>query len=289
MRMSCNGCRVLRKGCSDACILRPCLQWIKSAESQANATVFLAKFYGRTGLMNLISNGPQHSRPALFRSLLYEACGRILNPIYGSVGLLWSGNWAVCQAGVESILQGSYPLPPPRANTNTDTNSPGLVIGNNSTPASVIAPLQEHCDPHHELHIVHGTLMQSIANELHKVKARGKFKCVSPQRKPKSIRERALIGTVQISSDSSSESDAWAADTRNISPENYAKRDDENVFDKSESSLKSQHPQDLAAIHALNPKVEALYLHNSEVEEVELELTLGAQGSSSPQHLPHRN
>ncbi|KAF5778706.1 putative transcription factor AS2-LOB family [Helianthus annuus] len=107
MRMSCNGCRVLRKGCSDDCTIRPCLQWIQSPESQANATVFLAKFYGRAGLMNLINVGPEHLRPALFRSLLYEACGRIVNPIYGSVGLLWSGKWQLCQNAVEAVLKGS--------------------------------------------------------------------------------------------------------------------------------------------------------------------------------------
>ncbi|XP_022759240.1 LOB domain-containing protein 41-like [Durio zibethinus] len=111
MRMSCNGCRVLRKGCSENCSIRPCLQWIKSPESQANATVFLAKFYGRAGLMNLINAGPEHLRPAIFRSLLYEACGRIVNPIYGSVGLLWSGSWQLCQAAVEAVLKGS-PITP---------------------------------------------------------------------------------------------------------------------------------------------------------------------------------
>uniref|UniRef100_A0A1D1Z0C1 LOB domain-containing protein 41 n=1 Tax=Anthurium amnicola TaxID=1678845 RepID=A0A1D1Z0C1_9ARAE len=107
MRMSCNGCRVLRKGCGDGCSIRPCLQWIKSPESQANATVFLAKFYGRAGLVNLINAGPDHLRPAIFQSLLYEACGRIVNPIYGSVGLLWSGNWQLCQAAVEAVLNGA--------------------------------------------------------------------------------------------------------------------------------------------------------------------------------------
>ncbi|KAK1269041.1 LOB domain-containing protein 41 [Acorus gramineus] len=107
MRMSCNGCRVLRKGCSENCCIRPCLQWIKTPESQANATVFLAKFYGRAGLINLINAGPDHLRPAIFRSLLYEACGRIVNPIYGSVGLLWSGSWQLCQAAVEAVLKGA--------------------------------------------------------------------------------------------------------------------------------------------------------------------------------------
>ncbi|KAK6241957.1 Lateral organ boundary protein [Theobroma cacao] len=107
MKMSCNGCRVLRKGCSENCIIRPCLQWIKSPDSQANATLFLAKFYGRAGLLNLIEAGPQHLRPAIFRSLLYEACGRVVNPVYGSVGMLWSGNWAQCQAAVDAVLKGS--------------------------------------------------------------------------------------------------------------------------------------------------------------------------------------
>ncbi|KAK4779484.1 hypothetical protein SAY87_015590 [Trapa incisa] len=105
--MSCNGCRILRKGCSDDCTLRPCLQWIKSPDAQANATMFLAKFYGRAGLLNLIGAGPAHHRPTIFRSLLYEACGRITNPIYGSVGLLSSGNWAQCQSAVDSVLRGT--------------------------------------------------------------------------------------------------------------------------------------------------------------------------------------
>ncbi|KAI7724761.1 hypothetical protein M8C21_004055 [Ambrosia artemisiifolia] len=119
MRMSCNGCRVLRKGCSDDCTIRPCLQWIQSPESQANATVFLAKFYGRAGLMNLINAGPEHLRPALFRSLLYEACGRIVNPIYGSVGLLWSGKWQLCQNAVEAVLKGSPIVQIASEETNT--------------------------------------------------------------------------------------------------------------------------------------------------------------------------
>ncbi|KAJ7975734.1 LOB domain-containing protein [Quillaja saponaria] len=125
MRMSCNGCRVLRKGCSENCSIRPCLQWIKSPESQANATVFLAKFYGRAGLMNLINAGPEHLRPAIFRSLLYEACGRILNPIYGSVGLLWSGSWQLCQAAVEAVLKGA-PITPITSEAAASGHGPPL-------------------------------------------------------------------------------------------------------------------------------------------------------------------
>lgn len=61
--MSCNGCRVLRKGCSESCILRPCLQWIERPEAQGHATVFVAKFFGRAGLMSFISAVPESQRP----------------------------------------------------------------------------------------------------------------------------------------------------------------------------------------------------------------------------------
>ncbi|CDY17741.1 BnaC08g21490D [Brassica napus] len=111
--MSCNGCRVLRKGCSESCILRPCIQWIESAEAQGHATVFVAKFFGRAGLMSFISSVPESQSPALFQSLLYEACGRTVNPVNGAVGLLWTGNWNICQAAVETVLRGgsSRPIP----------------------------------------------------------------------------------------------------------------------------------------------------------------------------------
>ncbi|KAL3525611.1 hypothetical protein ACH5RR_013983 [Cinchona calisaya] len=104
--MSCNGCRVLRKGCSENCILRPCLQWIESPEAQGHATVFVAKFFGRAGLMSFITAVPEIQRPALFQSLLFEAAGRTVNPVNGAVGLLWTGNWHVCQAAVETVLRG---------------------------------------------------------------------------------------------------------------------------------------------------------------------------------------
>ncbi|XP_059630267.1 LOB domain-containing protein 38-like [Cornus florida] len=104
--MSCNGCRVLRKGCSDSCILRQSLQWIDSPEAQANATLFVSKFFGRGDLMAFISAVPESKRAALFQSLLFEACGRTVNPVNGAVGLLSAGKWQVCQAAVETVLAG---------------------------------------------------------------------------------------------------------------------------------------------------------------------------------------
>jgi len=61
--MSCNGCRVLRKGCSDSCMLRHCLSGVDGPEAQGHATLFLAKFYGRAGLMGFISAVEEAQRP----------------------------------------------------------------------------------------------------------------------------------------------------------------------------------------------------------------------------------
>ncbi|KAL7593437.1 LOB domain-containing protein 37 [Lactuca sativa] len=111
--MSCNGCRILRKGCNENCILRQSLCAIESAQAQANATLFVAKFFGRAGLMSFLSSVPEHQRPGLFQSLLFEACGRTVNPVNGAVGLLWTGNWHVCESAVATVLRGGsiHPMP----------------------------------------------------------------------------------------------------------------------------------------------------------------------------------
>ena len=91
---------------------------------------------------------------AIFRSLLYEACGRMVNPIFGSVGLLCSGNWQLCQAAVESILKGC-PIHP-------------IIVD-----SSGIQMPTERCNTNPS---VRSTLMETITNELHKVKTKGRFK-----------------------------------------------------------------------------------------------------------------
>ncbi|KAI3454847.1 hypothetical protein Pfo_011510 [Paulownia fortunei] len=158
MRMSCNGCRVLRKGCSDKCSIRPCLDWIKSPPSQSNATLFLAKFYGRAGLLNLLNAAPPHLRPAVFRSLLYDACGRIVNPIYGSTGLLWSGNWHLCQAAVEAVLAGT----------------PITKVAVDSAPPLVAYDIRHVSKDEN-----------STPRRLHKVRAGGRFKKAATKPKPR--------------------------------------------------------------------------------------------------------
>ncbi|RXH87457.1 hypothetical protein DVH24_034357 [Malus domestica] len=70
--MSCNGCRVLRKGCSDNCILRQCLQWMEDPQAQAHATVFVAKFFGRSGLFSFINAVSESQRPGIYKVFPYQ-------------------------------------------------------------------------------------------------------------------------------------------------------------------------------------------------------------------------
>nr|XP_043618510.1 LOB domain-containing protein 39-like [Erigeron canadensis] len=108
--MSCNGCRVLRKRCSKTCVLRTCLEWIESPEAKGHATLFVSKFFGRSDLISFISSVPSQKRNALFQSLLFEAVGRTVNPVNGAIGLLSTGNWHLCQAGVRTVLAGGTPV-----------------------------------------------------------------------------------------------------------------------------------------------------------------------------------
>ncbi|KAI3763031.1 hypothetical protein L1987_53478 [Smallanthus sonchifolius] len=128
--MSCNGCRVLRKGCGDNCVLRPCLEWIQSPDAQAHATLFLSKFFGRSDLFNFISAAP--SGRELFQSLLYEAVGRTVNPVNGAMGLLFHRKlapiaaWGVMMIRNQNDASNSNAVPPINVMTAdvNDQNSP---------------------------------------------------------------------------------------------------------------------------------------------------------------------
>ncbi|XP_021729779.1 LOB domain-containing protein 38-like [Chenopodium quinoa] len=110
---SCNGCRVLRKGCGENCLLRQSLTFIDSPYSQCNATVFVSKFFGRSSLFYLLESAPPALHPVVFRSLLYEACDRTINPVSGVIGLLFTGKWNLCESAVDIVLKGGVlkPLP----------------------------------------------------------------------------------------------------------------------------------------------------------------------------------
>nr|QFU85222.1 LOB3 [Diospyros kaki] len=253
MRMSCNGCRVLRKGCSDNCSIRPCLQWIRSPESQANATVFLAKFYGRAGLLNLINAGAEHLRPAIFRSLLYEACGRIVNPISGSVGLLWSGSWSLCQTAVEAVLRGD----------------PITQISGSEAEECNRGPPFKSCDIRH----LHKEEKSGGLNDLHQVRTRCRFKKSGGKAKaaavPRVCPDDEMNRSTSHESSLSQQSEVAAAagDIREA------------------ESLGSAETAEASFLIGAQPAATLEPDGDAEGSQIELELTLGFEPRPRPRHV----
>lgn len=95
---------------------------------------------------------------AIFRSLLYEACGRIINPIYGSVGLMWAGNWDRCQEAVEAVLRGSEIM---------QVNIEDGGGGGSAAESHPIMPFKG-CDIRH--------LSKESSGGVHRVRSRNRFK-----------------------------------------------------------------------------------------------------------------
>ncbi|KAK6927949.1 Lateral organ boundaries, LOB [Dillenia turbinata] len=255
MRMSCNGCRVLRKGCSENCSIRPCLQWIKSPDSQANATVFLAKFYGRAGLLNLINAGPEHLRPAIFRSLLYEACGRIVNPIYGSVGLLWSGSWQLCQNAVEAVLKGA-PITQIATEMAEDNHGP---------------PLQSY-DIRHVSKDGNQNVNQTGFESLHKVKSRPRFK--RTRAKTKNTNKMAVEDRVGSGDDEMNRSMSHESSVSHPTEPTGESRETESMVSEETAEADLLLRAEMELVNEPNSRAD-------DGEVVDLELTLGFEPRTS--------
>lgn len=76
-----------------------------------------------------------------------------MNPIYGSVGLLWSGNWQLCQNAVEAVLRGT-PITPIASEVAVNNNGPPLKLpydirhinkDENSTKSSHLHRVRNRC------------------------------------------------------------------------------------------------------------------------------------------------
>lgn len=82
-----------------------------------------------------------------------------MNPVYGSVGLLWSGKWQLCQAAVESVLKGA----------------PIAQLATTTTPTmNVVAPMKASDIRHLANRNNHGAV------DLHKVNARSRAQFKQP-------------------------------------------------------------------------------------------------------------
>lgn len=98
----------------------------------------------------------------VLRSLLYEACGRLVNPTFGSLGLFWTGEWAQCEAAICAVLNGSIM----NGVTPYDSHTSGTLGGNRILPT---------CDIRHV----------SKGNNENGVKGKNGFKRVGQVIKPK--------------------------------------------------------------------------------------------------------
>lgn len=190
--------------------------------------------------MNLINSGPDHLRPAIFRSLLYEACGRIVNPIYGSVGLLWSGSWQLCQTAVESVLKGE-PITQIESETAATNHGP---------------PLKAY-----DIRHVSKDEKSALLNDLHKVKTRRRFKrCGTKNKKVSCYPDELNLSTTSHDSSLSHQSE--------LVGESRETESTVQVGRKEASALNGAQRTSLGKVHDNQDE-------SIEEGEIDLELTLG--------------
>lgn len=76
----------------------------------------------------------------MFRSFLFEAAGRAVNPLTGVIGLYITGKWPVCLLAVDMILKGGKVLPlhivhEPQAQPPIANNQNASIMIGSSNPA----------------------------------------------------------------------------------------------------------------------------------------------------------
>lgn len=98
---------------------------------------------------------------------MYEACGRIVDPISGSVGLLCSGKWEQCQAAVDGVLKGKPITPDPSSSSSSSSS-------NNNAPAAAPLTLNVQSRPLKIYDIRHVSKDPSTASCSDKTKTRAK-------------------------------------------------------------------------------------------------------------------
>lgn len=83
-----------------------------------------------------------------------------MNPIYGSVGLLWSGSWQLCQAAVEAVLKGT----------------PIMQISSEVAAVGTSPPLKAYDIRHVSKDKDDHSNCSQASQDLHKVRTRTRFK-----------------------------------------------------------------------------------------------------------------
>lgn len=178
-----------------------------------------------------------------------------MNPIYGSVGLLWSGSWQFCQNAVEAVLRGD-----PITQIPTD-----LVAENKNGP-----PLNAY-----DIRHVNKEENLSGSNDLHRVRTRCRFKRSSVRAKTKRVWAAGSgeeSGHEEVNRSPSHES---SLSHQSGAAEPVLERESRERQESRESgSLVSGETAEADLLGRAQPTLEPAS-NDDEVAEMELELTLG--------------
>lgn len=178
-----------------------------------------------------------------------------MNPIYGSVGLMWSGSWQLCQNAVEAVLKGA----------------PITQIASDVAEAKNGPPLKAF-----DIRHVNKDDALSGSNDLHRVRTRCRFKRSASKAK----RSRVWAGSIE-----ESRNDEVIRSPSHESSLSHQSMTAEPVVERmslESDGLGSAETPESEADHGVG--VERL----SDNDEIELDLTLGFEPikrSSKPKEL----
>lgn len=192
-----------------------------------------------------------------------------MNPIYGSVGLLWSGNWQLCQAAVEAVLKGA-PITPITSEAAANSHGP---------------PLKAY-----DIRHVSKDENSAASNEPHRTKTRCRFKrsVVKPKASKAGFRS---VGDSQARCDANPKWAGYCADelNRSTSHESSVSHQSEalNVDGESKEteSMISVETAETSLLFRPEPEMARNPNEPAQDGDVALELTLGLEPASIGHHV----
>lgn len=207
-----------------------------------------------------------------------------MNPIYGSVGLLWSGSWHLCQAAVDAVLKGT-PILQISSDSATSAPAPPFIKASSFDIRHVA---KDHSSDGYDLHKVNKATRPRFKRSANpsQIHRDGAAAVVAAAGKPNS--DRPLTGDSQFRRMRSEESFASQTSASGEEAQDHAGDGESREHDSAFSA-----PTSMVTSHSLDSG-------KADSGEVELELTLGfepvhhsphnrSSSSSSSSHSPRRS
>ncbi|KAL5757196.1 hypothetical protein ACOSP7_021635 [Xanthoceras sorbifolium] len=85
LTMPCAACKLLRRRCTVECIFLPYF-----SPSEVDKFAAVHRVFGASNICKMLQKIPTERREDAVKSLVYEAKARLLDPVYGSVGMMAS-------------------------------------------------------------------------------------------------------------------------------------------------------------------------------------------------------